>query len=131
LYPRYVWDGREFDGGKEVGTKVTTFGVIPCKTGLLFAHEIVHQIVFRWLEEFFRMNFVECLVALFCITAGGLERRRIWIEGWHVCERVAGNVTNNAEPFRKFRKDRTNLLCDGFVFLLLCSEDAFIRLDVW
>ena len=48
LSPRFVWNGRDFDGQEEVLMEVTALLVTPSESKVLDAYKMVHEVVLCW-----------------------------------------------------------------------------------
>jgi len=71
------------DGGKEIGSEASSFGVFPSECLILLAHEVVHEIMFGWPEKAIVLHF-DCSTMLISISASWGKWWWIWIESWHV-----------------------------------------------
>jgi hypothetical protein len=73
------------------------------------------------------MNRVDFLFAFFSITTRRSKKKRVGIEWGHRRERIAYNLSFDAEFFREFRELCPNFLGDGLVGFLLRVEDEISR----
>jgi hypothetical protein len=120
--PRDVRNCRDFDGREEVFAEVTALAVCPREACVLFAHEVMHQGALCGLKEV-RVIFVKGCAAFFCVAGCWFERRGIGIEDGYVGERISNDIADDVELVGESGGNRTDLLSNGFVLLLLRRED--------
>ena len=57
--PGGMWNDGEFDRGKEISSKVTSFVFVPCEAGFVTSNEIVHELSFFWPQAIAGMILVD------------------------------------------------------------------------
>ena len=113
----------EFDRREEIGSETSSFIFVPCESCFMISNEVVHQVSFFGPKEIARVIFVDNRFSFERISRRWGKRWGMRIELWHVFERIASNVSNDAKSIGKGCNDWSSLLGNWFVFLLRRCED--------